>query len=69
MMQRISLVKIEIIAKKIVKLVGCFVILTSLIAIVVGLIKGEVYFLGGTALLPLGIAMVFFAKMLSTQKR
>ncbi|MFC1718568.1 hypothetical protein ACFL6S_33240, partial [Candidatus Poribacteria bacterium] len=69
MIQRIPLVKIELIAKKIIKLIGCFVVLASLIAIVVGLIRGEAYFLGGIALLPLGIAMVFFAKMLSIQKR
>ncbi len=69
MKQRIPLVKIEMIFNKIVKLIGYFLILASLIINVGGLIKGEVYFLGRTFLLPLGVAIVFFAKMLSSQKR
>lgn len=65
MERRILLVTMERIAKIIVAFIGYAVILMSLIIIVVGIIKEEVYFLGGTNLLPNGIAIVFFAKMLS----
>jgi len=68
MKRRTPLVKIEIMVKRIVEFIGYFVILMSLIVIVMGFIKGEVYLLGGTVLLPMGIATVFFAKRMSTQK-
>ena len=62
MKRRTPLVKIEIMVKRIVEFIGYFVLLMSLIVIVMGFIKGEVYLLGGTVLLPNGIATVFFAK-------
>ena len=69
MNQRTRLVKMEVIAKKITEFFGYFVILISLIIIVVGAIKEEIYLLGGTATLLAGIAIVFLAKRLSIVRK
>jgi len=69
MKRKIPLVKMERIVKKIVMLIGYSVIVLSLILIVMGIIKKEAYFIGGTILLPSGIAIVFFARMLSLSRK
>ncbi|MFC1715706.1 hypothetical protein ACFL6S_18710 [Candidatus Poribacteria bacterium] len=69
MKREIPLVKVERIAKKIVAFIGYSVILMSLVIIVVGMIKKEVYLLGAAVLLPSGIAIVFFARMLSLSRK
>ena len=69
MKQKTPLVKTEIIAKKIIEFIGYLVILMSLIVIVVGAIREEIYLLGGTATLLAGIAIVFLAKRLSIVRK
>lgn len=69
MERRTPRVKTEIILKRIVEFIGYFVILMSLIVIVIGAIKKEVYLLGGTVLLPMGIATIFFAKRISIVRK
>ena len=69
MKQKTPLVKMEMIAKKIIEFVGYLVILMSLIVIVVGAIRKEIYLLGGTVTLLAGIAIVFLARIISIVRK